>query len=669
MEDEAPLESSYLSESKNSNNFEEESLFNLTKMLDQSSNPPARDIERPCDKIENITRETVTNEKLALKFKAKISAMKNYIDCELSEVTKKLESFSESVNQLSKMSDIFKKEHSLLLNENIELLKNELKSKDEMIKFLIETQTLVLETVKNSKASPLITQAEKETNHKIVEETPKKQKNVEKKQLLVRNLSPSVVLEDIIETFGLNSTKYLRENCNIELPMNLQNTGHNGYAYIIAPNHVTDELAKLNELKLKGRNLIIEEPATKPRTLYSNINKFISPNRYEALASSQEEENDFEIAGAWNTSDNVRYNRKKENEVQSPKSAKRRGQVVINKHPENQTSFGKPNTSPSPLLFNIYLNDLFFLTQSTNVCNFADDTTLYACDRNLNDLINRLEHDSFLATEWIENNSMKLNDDKCHLLVSGNKYENVWAQIGKAKIWESKTQKLLGVEIERTLNFDEHVRSLCKKAGRKLSVLFRLSSYMTVKQKRILMKSFFESQFGYCPLVWMFYNREINNKINHLHERALRIIYKDNTSTFEELLEKDNSFSVHHRKLIEKDNSFSVHHRNIQSLAIELFKIKSGLSNNIMYDIFQIRSIRYDLRSQTDFGGHCVNTKNFGLNSLRFFAAKNWNIVPSKIKNSESVEVFKNKIQKWRPNCSCYLCKTCINNVGFVETD
>ena len=64
----------------------------------------------------------------------------------------------------------------------------------------------------------------------------------------------------------------------------------------------------------------------------------------------------------------------------------------------------------------------------------------------------------------------------------------MWAQIGHVKIWETKTQKLLGVETDRTLNFDEHVSSLCKKAGRKFSVLFKLSSYMNVKQKRTLMK-------------------------------------------------------------------------------------------------------------------------------------------------------------------------------------
>ena len=77
--------------------------------------------------------------------------------------------------------------------------------------------------------------------------------------------------------------------------------------------------------------------------------------------------------------------------------------------------------------------------------------------------------------------------------------------------------------------------------------------------------------------------------------------------------------------------------KNIQLLAIESFKIKTNLPNNVMYDIFQTRGIRYNLRSQTDFGGYCVNTNRFGLNSLKFFAAKVWNIVPLEIKNSDSV--------------------------------
>ena len=100
----------------------------------------------------------------------------------------------------------------------------------------------------------------------------------------------------------------------------------------------------------------------------------------------------------------------------------------------------------------------------TQVCNFADDTTFYVCDKDLNILINRLEHDTSLAVEWFENNFMKLNQDKCLLLVSGHKHETVWAKIGETKIWESNKQKLLGVVIDINLNFEEHVFDLCKKS-------------------------------------------------------------------------------------------------------------------------------------------------------------------------------------------------------------
>ena len=112
---------------------------------------------------------------------------------------------------------------------------------------------------------------------------------------------------------------------------------------------------------------------------------------------------------------------------------------------------------------------------------------------------------------------MKLNQDKCHLLVLGFKYENIWVNVGKTKIWESKKQKLLCVEIDRTLSFDEYIASLCRKAGKKLSVSVRLSNFMCTKKKRVLMKTFIESQFRYCPLIWMFHSRGVNNKINHCY--------------------------------------------------------------------------------------------------------------------------------------------------------
>ena len=86
-----------------------------------------------------------------------------------------------------------------------------------------------------------------------------------------------------------------------------------------------------------------------------------------------------------------------------------------------------------PLLFNIYLNDLFYLIECTNVCNYADDTTFPACDSDLKDLITRLEHDPLLAIEWFQANYRTLNKEKCHLCISGQKQESFWANIARSK--------------------------------------------------------------------------------------------------------------------------------------------------------------------------------------------------------------------------------------------
>ena len=165
---------------------------------------------------------------------------------------------------------------------------------------------------------------------------------------------------------------------------------------------------------------------------------------------------------------------------------------------------------------------------------------------------------------------MKVNPDKSHLLLSGNK--KLKSNIDNNIIESEMKQELLGVKIDSKLSFEEHVNNICKKASQKLNALARISSYVDISKRRIIFKSFITSQFGYCPLVWMFHSRKLNNKINTIHERALRIAYNDGQSTSQQLLEKDNSVSIHHR--------------NLQVLATEMFKISMNLSPEILNDIF-----------------------------------------------------------------------------------
>ena len=307
-----------------------------------------------------------------------------------------------------------------------------------------------------------------------------------------------------------------------------------------------------------------------------------------------------------------------------------------------------------PLLFNIYINDLFFNFAETDICNNADDTTLYACDSNLQNLITRLERDSINAIVWFENNYMKLNEEKCHFIISGNKIEHLWAKIGDAMIWESSKEKLLGVTIDTDLKFDEHVSNLCLRAGRKLTALARLTKIISFDKRRLLLKSFVESQFAYCPLTWMFYSRKLNNKINKIHERALRIVYQNFTLSFEDLLKKDDSVPIHYR--------------NLRSMAIELYKAKHGLLPTIAQDIFKIRDYNGpSLRSHSEFTRAISNSVYKGDNSLRSLGPIIWDMVPESIKGAPSLISFKCLIKKWiHSKCPCRLCKDYIQGLGYL---
>ena len=153
------------------------------------------------------------------------------------------------------------------------------------------------------------------------------------------------------------------------------------------------------------------------------------------------------------------------------------------------------------------------------------------------------------ALDWFHCNGMKLNSKKCHLLVCGHKFECMMCEIHNTQIIETHLVKLLGVTIESELTFKNYTETVCKKASQKLNALSRLCAIIPFQKRRMLMQAFFISQFSYSPLVWMFYNRNINTRINNLHFRALRMVYRDGTSSFEELLKKGGSATVHHRNL------------------------------------------------------------------------------------------------------------------------
>ena len=136
-----------------------------------------------------------------------------------------------------------------------------------------------------------------------------------------------------------------------------------------------------------------------------------------------------------------------------------------------------------------------------------------------------------------------------------------------------------------------------KKASHKLHALARISSFMNKNKLRVLMKAFIESQFGYCPLIWMFHSIKLNN-INRLHERALRLVYKNSTLPFNELLTMDNSFTVNQK--------------NLRQMATEMYKIINDLTLRFMKSIFPLSSNHYTLRKASTFQTDNFKTVRYG---------------------------------------------------------
>ena len=151
----------------------------------------------------------------------------------------------------------------------------------------------------------------------------------------------------------------------------------------------------------------------------------------------------------------------------------------------------------------------------------------------------------------------------------------------------------------------------------------------------------------------MFHSRQINHKINKLHEKALRIVYNDRFSSFSSLLSKDKSVTVHQR--------------NLQIFATEMYKMINGLSPDIMQDICETKSNYYNTRNTPTFSSRNIKTVRYGLKTISYMAPKIWDLVPKEMKQVTTVNEFKTKIKIWKlENCPCRLCRSDLSQIGFI---
>ena len=187
---------------------------------------------------------------------------------------------------------------------------------------------------------------------------------------------------------------------------------------------------------------------------------------------------------------------------------------------------------------------------------------------------------------------MKLNEGNCHLLTFGTVQGNIKIKIGEAVVEGSCEGKLLRVIIDKKRNFKSHFSSLCKRVSQKLHALARVSTFMN---------SAINAQFSYCPLIWMLHERNLNARV---HERALRIVYKDTHSDYEALLKLDNAVSVHQRYL--------------QYLMTEMYKTRNSLYTSFMRELSKPRDLQYNFGNKNTFEIPKVRTTLYGIQTMQF---------------------------------------------------
>ena len=300
-----------------------------------------------------------------------------------------------------------------------------------------------------------------------------------------------------------------------------------------------------------------------------------------------------------------------------------------------------------PIFFNIFINDFIMFLKNSDPFNFADDNTLASCAKFLKDVVFNLESECDVSIDWLNSNNMIANPSKFHaIFLSKDKNiitSEVPIRIKDKTIHSESTVKLIGITIDDKLKFDKHINKLCKRASGQLNQLFRLKRYVEHEERIICVNSFIFSNFNYCPLIWHFTSASSTAKIEKIQERAIRFLYDDHNTPYEELLKKSNKVKMTTSRL--------------RTLCLEIYKTLNDLNPSYMKDIFKKRENRHSNRHNY-IDVPMVNQVTYGKHSMRSLGPKIWNSLPEHIKSSDTLSIFKKSIKTWDGDtCNCSFCR------------
>ena len=299
-----------------------------------------------------------------------------------------------------------------------------------------------------------------------------------------------------------------------------------------------------------------------------------------------------------------------------------------------------------PLLFNIFINDLILFVRICNICNFADDNSLSACDKRVAKVVDKLQQDLSHMIFWFDSNLLVANPAKFQLMFLGPNIDNneLSLKCNGITINATDTVTLLGITFDSKLNFKNHIENICKTVNRNTNVLLRIRKYLDYTKSVTLYTAYMLSHFKYCPIIWMFCSKTSNSLVNKTHKRALRVVH--------------NNFHLSLEELLVQGNSVSIHIQNIRSLMTEVFKALNGVSPDLVSELFQKKETQYSLRQPNLLRLPTTLHYNHGIYGISFRASLLWNQLPAYFHNLKTLSSFKSKIQKWQGTCcTCKICR------------